>query len=153
AFFRSANDLVVPTEGGWRIDRVPASPAVPGNHIGCFGPGGNFPENLPPVHHFNFFGRTETATFLARAFSGEPQGLPVIDPIAPLPDSRLRRGATAAPTVAPTRPTALQLPSPPAPPTPAVVAPPAALPELSNVYSDALQLTLIDPQHVEDGRP
>jgi hypothetical protein len=70
AFFGSANDLVVPSEGGWRIDRVPASPAMPSNRIGCFGLGGNFPNDLPPVHHLNFFGRVETATFLVRALNG-----------------------------------------------------------------------------------
>ena len=37
-FFGSANDLVVPSEGGWRIDREGSS-FIPGARIGCFGPG------------------------------------------------------------------------------------------------------------------
>ena len=36
----SANDLVVPSEGGWRVDRD-GTPYMPGDRIGCFGPGGN----------------------------------------------------------------------------------------------------------------
>ena len=38
-FFNSANDLVVPSEGGWRVD--PSGGAfIPGSRIGCFGPAG-----------------------------------------------------------------------------------------------------------------
>ena len=41
-FFGSANDLVVPSEGGWRIDQ-PGRVFIPAARIGCFGPGGNLP--------------------------------------------------------------------------------------------------------------
>ena len=41
-FFGSANDLVVPSEGGWRIDRSRTT-FIPASRIGCFGPGGNLP--------------------------------------------------------------------------------------------------------------
>ena len=70
AFFASANDLVVPSEGGWRVDRD-GTPYVPGDRIGCFGPGGNLSTtDGGPVTHVNFFERPETATFLARALAG-----------------------------------------------------------------------------------
>jgi hypothetical protein len=153
AFFGSANDLVVPSEGGWRIDRVPAMPAIPSSRIGCFGPGGNFPSDLSPVHHLNFFGRAETATFLVRALNGQPQDLPALDPATSLPDTRLRRGAVAAPTTSQARVPARPLPSSSAPAAlksaDAMQLP--HMPELSAVFSDALQLTLIEPTHMADG--
>jgi len=96
AFFASANDLVVPSEGGWRIDRD-GTPYVPASRIGCFGPGGNLDGGGTPVNHVRFFGRAETAAFLARALAGQAQTLPPIDPGVPLPDHRFRRGAGAAP--------------------------------------------------------
>ena len=148
AFFGSANDLVVPSEGGWQIDRAAGAPAIPADRIGCFGPGGNFPLNLPPVHHLNFFGRTETADFLVRAFAGQPHGLPPIDPTSPLPDSRLRRRAGAALTVEHARPAAPISPAASA----AEPKPLPVTPDLSPVYSDALQLTLIAPRS-ETGEP
>jgi len=142
-FFGSANDLVVPSEGGWQIDREVAPPAIPPERIGCFGPGGNFPPSLPPVHHLNFFGRMETAGFLARALKGEAQALAAIDPAKALPSNRLQRGAAAAAIGArrerPAEPTA--------PPAPAAEPRPLPMgPDLSPVYSDALQLTLLAPQ-------
>ncbi|HEY0159326.1 MAG TPA: CHAT domain-containing protein [Thermoanaerobaculia bacterium] len=95
-FFASANDLVVPSEGGWRTDREGAS-HVPASRIGCFGPGGNLGTGTVPVHHVNFFARSETAQFLANALAGTPHNLPAIDPGAPLPDRRFtRRGAAVA---------------------------------------------------------
>ena len=98
-FFASANDLVVPSEGGWRVDRD-GTPYVPGDRIGCFGPGGNLSTtDGGPVTHVDFFKRPETAAFLARALAAEPQTLTAIDPDVPLPDRRfprsVRRGAVA----------------------------------------------------------
>jgi hypothetical protein len=93
-FFGSANDLVVPSEGGWRTDKDGAA-HVPAGRIGCFGPGGNFgTEGDGAVHHLNFFGRSETAQFLATALAGDPQSLPRLDPDKPLPDRRFTRGIT-----------------------------------------------------------
>jgi len=60
-FFGSANDLVVPSEGGWRIDRSNTT-FIPASRIGCFGPGGNLP--LDSVTHVSFFSHAETADFL-----------------------------------------------------------------------------------------
>jgi hypothetical protein len=95
-FFASANDLVVPSEGGWRIDRD-GSPYIPAGRIGCFGPGGNIdPTGSAPVTHISFFARSETAEFLARALAGESHGLAVIDPSEPLPDRRFRRSLRVA---------------------------------------------------------
>jgi hypothetical protein len=95
-FFGSANDLVVPSEGGWRVDRDGVQ-HVEAASVGCFGPGGNLASGDPAaVMHTSFFHRPETATFLARALSGESQALPSVNLDAPLPDRRFTRGAVAA---------------------------------------------------------
>jgi hypothetical protein len=96
-FFASANDLVVPSEGGWRIDRA-SKAFIPPTRIGCFGPGGNLPGDS--VTHVNFFSRAETVDFLVNALLGLPQPLKGVDPRKSLPDRRLlaRAGQTAAPT-------------------------------------------------------
>lgn len=92
AFFGSANDLVVPSEGGWEVDPTLPSPAIPGDRIGCFGPGGNLPPDLT-VHHLNFFTQQQSADFIVRALSGKPQGLAPVDPASALPTQHLlRRG-------------------------------------------------------------
>jgi hypothetical protein len=115
-FFGGANDLVVPTEGGWRIDhdgRFHISPDA----VGCFGPGGNLaPEEPSAVIHTSFFSRTETATFLERALSGQPHNLTAIDLSRPLPDHRFARGAVGVPppaAVSATRPGPKAAPSAP----------------------------------------
>ena len=87
-FFGSANDLVVPSEGGWR--RAPgAAPLIPGDRIGCFGRGGNLPGQ---VTHVTFFDKPETITFLATALGGAMQPIAALDPNQDLP-FLLRRGA------------------------------------------------------------
>ena len=91
-FFGSANDLVVPTEGGWRVAR-PWKPFIPAGRIGCYGPGGNL--SADSVTHVNFFSRPETVDFLVKALAGEPQPLRRIDPQAALPDRRMIRGAVS----------------------------------------------------------
>ena len=93
-FFGTANDLVVPSEGGWRVDSGPTS-AIPGDQIGCFGRGGNLANPAESqVTHTSFFSRTGTLDFLARAFKGQPQGLPLVDPGTHLP-FRGRRGVVS----------------------------------------------------------
>lgn len=89
-FFGSANDLVVPSEGGWRIDRANGV-SIPAARIGCFGPGGNLPG--ASVTHVTFFAQPETADFLVHALLGRPQPLNGVDPRRQLPDRRLLRGA------------------------------------------------------------
>jgi len=92
-FFGSANDLVVPSEGGWRVDHSGVT-FIPGSRIGCFGPGGNLAPNA--VTHVNFFSQVETVNFLVTALSGQPQPLGAIDTSKPLPDRRLLRSAGVA---------------------------------------------------------
>ncbi|HBJ88253.1 MAG TPA: hypothetical protein DDZ88_31240 [Verrucomicrobiales bacterium] len=97
-FFQSANDLVVPAEGGWKLhgrdDLIKAA------HIGCFGPGGNIANNDPSrVHHINFFEQPEAITFLTQTLQGSAAGLPALNPSDPLPSRGGRRGGRlGAPT-------------------------------------------------------
>jgi len=91
-FFGSANDLVVPTQGGWRIPQ-PGTVYIPAPRIGCFGPGGNLASDS--VTHVNFFSQPETVEFLARALAGEQQPFQRVDPLATLPDRRLLRAGVA----------------------------------------------------------
>jgi hypothetical protein len=91
-FFGSANDLVVPSEGGWRVAQ-PGATFIPNTRIGCFGPGGNLAPDS--VTHVNFFSHPETVDFLIRALSGEQQQLKRVDPSTILPDRRLLRGGVA----------------------------------------------------------
>jgi hypothetical protein len=97
-FFAGANDLVVPSEGGWRID-VGHGLAVPPERVGCFGPGGNLTAGSGAlVQHLNFFAQRETADFLWQALRREPQSLGAIDLERALPIRRLFRGAAALKT-------------------------------------------------------
>jgi CHAT domain-containing protein len=89
-FFGTANDLVVPSEGGWRVDRPPTG-LIPAAQIGCFGPGGNLAPDS--VTHVNFFSQAATAEFLVNALLGRQQPLNRVDPRKNLPDRRLLRGA------------------------------------------------------------
>jgi hypothetical protein len=140
-FFGSANDLVVPTEGGWLVDRDGVS-HIPGDRIGCFGPGGNLGAGTPPTH-VSFFGRAETADFLAAALSGSPHKLTAVDPGTQLPSHRLTRGVRAAAA-------ALPPPTPPPPPAPKILPapqpiafPPAPAAPLG-VDQDTFHLLVID---------
>jgi CHAT domain-containing protein len=99
-FFNTANDLVVPSEGGWRVDPSGGT-FIPGSRIGCFGPGGNIARD--EVTHVNFFAQPETVSFLVAALGDQPQKLTPLDPAQRLPDRRLiRAGAPglSAPAVA-----------------------------------------------------
>jgi hypothetical protein len=89
-FFGSANDLVVPSEGGWSVFRSTRF-FIPASRIGCFGPGGNLPGDS--VTHVDFFRHQETADFLVAALEGRAQALTTIDPRRTLPDRRFVRGA------------------------------------------------------------
>ena len=90
-FFNAANDLVVPSEGGWRVGSSGGA-FIPGARIGCFGPGGNIPRG--DVTHVNFFAQPETVQFLVDALLDKGHTLPVLDPAARLPDRRLLRSGT-----------------------------------------------------------
>jgi tetratricopeptide (TPR) repeat protein len=92
-FFGSANDLVVPSEGGWHVGQ-PGKVLIPAARIGCYGPGGNLAADS--VTHVSFFSRPETVDFLVLALSGHPQALKGVNPLASLPDRRLLREGKAA---------------------------------------------------------
>ncbi|MBI1791108.1 MAG: hypothetical protein HYR60_26560, partial [Acidobacteria bacterium] len=133
AFFATANDLVVPTEGGWRVDPG-AGPVVPGERIGCFGRSGNIlTEGNGAVHHTNFFSRPESIDFLVRALRGEAQPLAPLDPNQDLA-FRGRRGAVAV-TPAPGQP-----PSP-APEMPVRLAPAG---RLDSSFEDVFHLSILE---------
>ncbi len=97
-FFGMANDLVVPTRGGWRVG-TPTMTIVGNDRVGCYGPGGNLRTNGPvDVTHTTFFNQTETVDFLARAVLGQPQGLPTMQLDAELPTKRDGRRGNGAMT-------------------------------------------------------
>jgi len=83
-FFASANDLVVPSEGGWRVDR--SNTGIPASRVACFGPGGNLPGDS--VTHGSFFSEPAAVDFLVNALLGQPQRLDRIDLRKHLPDRR-----------------------------------------------------------------
>lgn len=144
-FFPTANDLVVPTEGGWRVDRGTGA-AIPGERVGCFGLGGNLTQR-EPVNHVNFFEDPTTVDFLVRALRGQAQPSTAVDVETNLPSGRRRgiaRTEARRPARAEPRP---EVPRPlreerPAPPAMAAFARPAE-PE------DVFQIAVIDP-HPQD---
>lgn len=94
-FFGTANDLVVPTEGGWCVTRD-GNPGVPPERVGCFGVGGNLlPESSGAVQHGTFFERPETAKFIADALLGRAHELRPMDIERSLP--RRSAGGVASP--------------------------------------------------------
>jgi hypothetical protein len=82
-FFSGANDLVVPTEGGWRAQ-------IPGSRIACFGPGGNL-DPSGRAQHLNLLSQDASVDLLVRGLEGRGTGLPPIDVTRALPDRRLLR--------------------------------------------------------------
>ncbi len=146
-FFGSANDLVVPSEGGWRIDRSGSS-FIPGSRIGCFGPGGNLSPTS--VTHVNFFSQPETSRFLLNALAGKAQPLAPVDPAKELPDRRLLRSGSAgvsAPAARPGR-------RPPAQPNAThVTGPPDSRELAAETPSDALVVTVVNGDLTFEARP
>jgi hypothetical protein len=146
-FFGSANDLVVPSEGGWRVDRDGVRHIDPAS-VGCFGPGGNIAPGEPSaVLHTSFFHRRETAAFLARALSGESQGLPAINLDAPLPDRRFVRGAAAVAAAVPGA-----APAPVRGPSTRVTVPAEAIPFTppTTAARDTFHVVIIEVPKLED---
>jgi len=92
-FFGGANDLVVPTEGGWRTGGEESS-WIAGARIGCFGPGGNLTSAVP-VNHGTFFAQAATSDFLLWSLLGSPAPHVPVDPLRELP-LRGRRSGVAA---------------------------------------------------------
>jgi hypothetical protein len=94
-FFPTANDLVVPTEGGWRVDAGSATiVTIPGDRVGCFGLGGNLAQQKA-VNHVNFFEDPGTVDFLVRALRGQSQPGTAMVIEQNLPSGK-RRGAVRA---------------------------------------------------------
>ncbi len=97
-FFDGANDLVVPTAGGWRVDD--SFSAIPPERIGCFGPGGNLRTTSgEPVSHVDFFRHEAAAEFIAARLAGKAQTIEVLDPDRPLPTRLARRGVAPSSTL------------------------------------------------------
>lgn len=147
-FFATANDLVVPTEGGWRVDAGSGGPvAITGDHVGCFGLGGNLTQQKP-VNHVNFFDDPGTVDFLVRALQGQTQPSKPIDVDHDLPSGR-RRGTARTeekPVAAPAHRDA------PAQTVPILQAAPAAqvLPAVASLThspepDEVFQIALLDP--------
>ena len=88
-FFKTANDLVVPSEGGWRIDKS-ASGHIPASRIGCFGPGGNLPSDS--VTHTNVFSQPAAVDFIVNGLLNRPHQLAAMDIRKSLPDRHVSRG-------------------------------------------------------------
>jgi len=140
--FQTANDLVVPTEGGWLVDQLVAR-VVPEDQIGCFGQDGNLPN--PPeggVTHVSFFSHPQTVDFLVQSLEGKAHPIPVLDPATRL-RYLLRRAAMGAlpPASVPATPPSV-IPTPP-PVTALVVPPPPRVPA-------SLPLELANPEQFAD---
>lgn len=100
-FFGVANDLVVPTAGGWHVDKD-GTAYIPAARIGCFGVGGNL-SGAQPVHHLNFFEQQATVGFIAEALAGNAHTVPALDLARVLPNRRgvdVLSRATLAPSAA-----------------------------------------------------
>ncbi|HRY45545.1 MAG TPA: hypothetical protein P5164_16530, partial [Thermoanaerobaculia bacterium] len=68
-FFGEPNDLVVPTEGCFVLDRSSGA-RVPAERVALLGSGGS--ARPVPAHHFDLFSRDEAIAFLAATLGGEP---------------------------------------------------------------------------------
>ncbi len=100
-FFGGANDLVVPSEGGWRTGEAETQ-WIAGGKIGCFGPGGNLAAS-GPVHHGSFFGQSAASEFLLSSLLGQASVHAPLDPLRDLPQRGRRSGpAMAVPAAAAT---------------------------------------------------
>jgi CHAT domain-containing protein len=143
-FFGSANDLVVPSESGWKVDDPPA---IGGDHIGCFGPGGNL-QASESIHHTNFFGQPATVDFLVRALSGVPQSVQVLDPATLLPfRGRFRSAAQELVAARPVPAVSAARKPEQAAPEPLALPPlPHAMLAASEQNAEALHLFILDPR-------
>jgi hypothetical protein len=102
--FQTANDLVVPTEGGWLVDH-PAVQVIPGDQIGCYGQDGNLPDPSDGgVTHVSFFSHPATVDYLVQSLEGKAHAIPVLDPATRLRYLLRRAAMTAAlsPAASPT---------------------------------------------------
>jgi hypothetical protein len=133
SFFSGANDLVVPTEGGWRLDHD--ANIIGPNQVYCFGPGGNLSAGSGNVHHTNLLAQPDAARLIFGLLQGELV-TPQIDVNAPMPDRRFRklRSTTAIERLQP--PSALAAPG--------TIPPLKVKSSLSPVYSDTFNIAILD---------
>jgi hypothetical protein len=146
-FFGSANDLVVPTEGSWKVDPDGGS-AIPSDRIGCYGKGGNMgePDSIA-VHHCNYFKQSATVDFLTKAFSGKAIGLRPIPPEIVLPfKSRSRRGGLATDFIFPQPEQALSASLAAAETKPEVIGDPTEFATSKYPADEVLSLFVLDPR-------
>lgn len=132
SFFRGACDLVVPTEGGWRIGSAPT--ILPSKQIACFGTGsgGNIKSDLNIIHT-QFFRQPQTIDFLIETLSGKQHTLPLLDPAVRLPSRGLRSAAAVVE------------------PEPSTAVPPKTAPAPLDLPSRAAEVLL--PQRTQSLRP
>lgn len=154
-FFETANDLVVPTAGGWRIDKL--FDAVPPERVGCFGPGGNILASGGGPIHTAFFSQQQTVDFLVKALLRQPQGLPQIELARELPNKPLRSVVLSAAAAAPARVRSVPRPIQPADREPQRVRPPTTRVATGAARPGALELTVISSEegaaYAEDDAP
>ena len=153
-FFPTANDLVVPTEGGWRVDVGSGSAVtISGDRVGCFGLGGNLTQQRA-VNHVNFFDDPATVDFLVRALRGQAQPAQPIAIEQDLPSGR-RRGAARTEGRAAIASTPTGEERAPAVPTVPVLPTVQAIPAGASLTQspepdDVFQIALIDPDPEDD---
>lgn len=95
-FFASANDLIVPTAGGWQLDAA-AGRTIAGDRIGCFGAGGNLEGD--DVTHLGMFKRRQAIDFVVETLSGKTHTATRLDPAAlPQAVATSTASSAAAPT-------------------------------------------------------
>lgn len=121
-FFGEPNDLVVPTEGCFVLDRASGA-RVPAERVALLGSGG--PARPSSAHHFDLFSRDEAIAFLAATLGGEPAAY--AGAVAPrrgrAPASARAADAGAKPVPRPARR--------------------AASPRIGEIRREALELTLL----------
>ncbi|MGV3756396.1 MAG: DUF7379 domain-containing protein [Verrucomicrobiota bacterium] len=101
-FFHGANDLVVPTEGGWKTSDTPDG-WIDGERVACCGPGGNLHTDLrTALHHGAFFRDAEAVEFILASLKTGQSGLPRVDTQRPLPSRDMFGGRRFTDGVPPT---------------------------------------------------
>jgi len=142
AFFGGANDLVVPTEGGWKCSYA-LDEWIAGDRVACFGPGGNLRPDLPTaVHHGGFFSQAGAVSFIMNCFEGKALGLPLLDVHTMLPTSLVRRSRDGF--------AALPAPAAKAPASEGASAPSATAEVLKTAATEVVREAVISPEGWDD---
>jgi len=97
SFFAQANDLVVPTEGGWIVSDS-ESQHIPSERIGCYGPGGNLTAARDSnVWHCDFFEQQRSRDFVLSMLTREGPSVESTVSGPPPGTMGVRRGANRPP--------------------------------------------------------